>query len=180
MEKYKLLKNDCRIYGDTEVYRIQALKDFGDIKKDELGGYVEDYKNLSHSGNCWIYDKSVVYRNGQILNNATVRENSTINDALIMDDVRISRYTYVSGDIILSGNAEIRISPLFFWGIGYDANTNGWMEVRIACECHKIRYWEKNYKEIAKRYSISKGDVKIYLSILETAKLWFRQNRQYF
>ena len=40
--------------------RIKALKDFGDVKAGDLGGYIEDYKNLSHDGNCWIYDNAKV------------------------------------------------------------------------------------------------------------------------
>ena len=30
------------------LYRIKALKDFADVKAGDLGGYIEDYRNLSH------------------------------------------------------------------------------------------------------------------------------------
>jgi len=29
------------------VYRIQALKNFNNVKKGDIGGYVEGYRNLS-------------------------------------------------------------------------------------------------------------------------------------
>ena len=41
-----------------------ACKDFGNIKKGDFGGYVESEKNLSHEGNCWVYDGAKVYGDG--------------------------------------------------------------------------------------------------------------------
>jgi hypothetical protein len=41
MNKYKLIKQK-----DTHLYRIEALKDFGDVKKGDLGGYVQSEDNL--------------------------------------------------------------------------------------------------------------------------------------
>ena len=40
---------------------IKALKDFGDVKKDELGGWVEKEKNIEISGNAWVSDNARVY-----------------------------------------------------------------------------------------------------------------------
>ena len=47
--------------------RIKALKDFADVKAGDLGGFIEDYRNLSHDGNCWIYD------NAKVMGSATVK-----------------------------------------------------------------------------------------------------------
>jgi hypothetical protein len=49
--KYILIKDN---YSD--FYRLKALKNFLDVKRGDLGGYVEGYYNLSQSGDCWIYD----------------------------------------------------------------------------------------------------------------------------
>ena len=38
--KYKLLLEDTKIVGDQTLYRIQALKDFGNVKAGDLGGYI--------------------------------------------------------------------------------------------------------------------------------------------
>ena len=54
------LTNETRTWGRRTLYRIKALKDFGNVKKGDLGGYVEREENLSHSGDCWIYDKAKV------------------------------------------------------------------------------------------------------------------------
>lgn len=39
-------------------FRIIACKDFSDVKKGEFGGLIESEKNLSHKGNCWLYENA--------------------------------------------------------------------------------------------------------------------------
>lgn len=54
MKKYRLTNEKITIGGRT-LYRIQALRDFGDVKEGEFGGWIESEKNLSHEGSAWIY-----------------------------------------------------------------------------------------------------------------------------
>ncbi|MGV3152709.1 hypothetical protein [Sarcina ventriculi] len=42
-KKYKLIKSDIK-----GLYRVKAVRDFGDVKKGDIGGYVENPNNLSH------------------------------------------------------------------------------------------------------------------------------------
>lgn len=51
--KYKLTEKSKMLWGQT-LYRIQALKDFGDVKAGDLGGWVEGLYNLSQNGKSWI------------------------------------------------------------------------------------------------------------------------------
>lgn len=53
MKKYRLT-DDKIIVGCRTLYRIQALRDFGDVKEGEFGGWIESEKNLSHEGNAWV------------------------------------------------------------------------------------------------------------------------------
>ena len=55
-KKYELIPSD-----KEGLYRVKALKDFSNVKKGDIGGYVECESNLSHNGKCWIYDNAVVY-----------------------------------------------------------------------------------------------------------------------
>ncbi|EJF80293.1 hypothetical protein HNQ74_000003 [Bartonella doshiae] len=50
----------------TNLYRIKALKDFDDVKAGILGGFIEKEVNLSHDGNCWVYDDAWVYGHAQV------------------------------------------------------------------------------------------------------------------
>lgn len=66
--------------------RIVALRkgpwgDFGTV-----GGFVENYHNLSSVGHCWVYDDARVEGN-----------------ALVRDNVQIRGNTVVSGDTVVKG-----------------------------------------------------------------------------
>ena len=75
MKKYELTDETIEVYG-TALHRIKALKDFGNVKKGELGGYVESERNLSQEGNCWVYGNALVYGNAKVCGNAEVCGNA--------------------------------------------------------------------------------------------------------
>ena len=60
-KKYELLAGDCLSAGDRTVYRIRALKDFGDVRRGDLGGYIEGEESLDHQGEAWVADVAQVY-----------------------------------------------------------------------------------------------------------------------
>ncbi len=55
-KKFILLPSDEKI----GYSRIMACKDFGDVKKGDIGGFVLYINNLSQEGDCWIYDDAIV------------------------------------------------------------------------------------------------------------------------
>ncbi len=75
MKKYELTDETIEVYG-TALHRIKALKDFGNVKKGELGGYVESERNLSQEGNCWVYGNAWVCGNAEVCGNARVCGNA--------------------------------------------------------------------------------------------------------
>lgn len=60
MKKYELMKEHALKFDGKTLYRIKALKSFGNVKEGNEGGYVESEANLSHEGNCWIDDNATV------------------------------------------------------------------------------------------------------------------------
>ena len=100
-KKYELTDETIPVNGKT-LYRIQALKDFGDVKKGDLGGYVESEKNLSQIEDCWIYDDAVVAGKAIVTNNAKVKDN-----ALVFQNANVGGRAIVSGESIIRGNAGI-------------------------------------------------------------------------
>lgn len=44
-KKYKLLEDDTIEVDGHTLYRIRALRDFGNISKGTIGGYIESEKN---------------------------------------------------------------------------------------------------------------------------------------
>lgn len=55
--KYELVESEVAdgVTNGKPLYHIRALKDFSDVKKGDLGGYVEGYHNLTQEGDAWIY-----------------------------------------------------------------------------------------------------------------------------
>ena len=64
-KKYKLTNEIINVDGYT-FYRIEALRDFSDVKKGDKGGFVENEENLSQNGDCWVYNNAKVFDNAKV------------------------------------------------------------------------------------------------------------------
>ena len=78
-KKYKLTDETIEVEGKT-LYRIEALKDFCEIKKGDKGGFIESEDNLSHEGNAWVYDDACVYDNAWVTDDACVCGTARVYD----------------------------------------------------------------------------------------------------
>lgn len=65
MKKYRLTEETTKV-GNRTLYRIQALRDFGNVKEGDIGGYIESEKNLSQDGNAWVYGNADIKTTGDI------------------------------------------------------------------------------------------------------------------
>lgn len=94
-KKYELLASHA-MAGGSDLFQIRALRDFGDVKKGDLGGYVECEDNLSHEGDCWVGLRSMVYKGGRVVENAYICDGATVSDSSV-----------VFGDFFAQGKIEI-------------------------------------------------------------------------
>lgn len=78
MNKYEMLHEDKIEIGSHTLYRIRALKDFGDVKAGDIGGYIEKEENLSQEGTCWIYDNAWVRGNAKVYGNAKISKTTDV------------------------------------------------------------------------------------------------------
>lgn len=107
-KKYELLKDDYIEYKGKTLYRIKALRDFGYIKKGELGGYIQSENNLSHEGDCWVYGNACIYDNAKVYDNARVYGYAEVyGDSCIRGNVNIHGKTLIHGDAKASGNINV-------------------------------------------------------------------------
>lgn len=106
MKKYELLENDTiELHGRT-LYRIRALRNFGDVRKGDFGGYIAKESNLTHEENCWVYDNAKVSGNARVVGDAQVYENAVIRDnAIIGGCAEVRGGAIVIGDAHVFGNA---------------------------------------------------------------------------
>ena len=106
-KKYKLTDEYITILG-RKLYRIEALKDFGLIKKGDKGGFIESEDNLSHEGNCWIFNDAKVYSNAKVSESAIVYENATVREEAIIRGSSIVRgFVIVRGSSIVEGHSHV-------------------------------------------------------------------------
>ena len=155
-KKYKLTDVTINLNGAT-LYRIEALKDFGEIKKGDKGGFIESENNLAHEGDAWVsddacvygsacvygdacvfgcacvYDNALVSGNGQVYGNARVCGNSRVyGNARVTDDACVYGDAFVRGDARVYGNARV-YNHAYVYG---DARVCGDALVRgYACVC---------------------------------------------
>ena len=102
------MEKKYEIIGDGRFKRVKALRDFGDVKKGDIGGIVDNEENLSHDGLCWIYDDSMVTQHAKVMENATVRKNGYIyGDAVVKGDAFVSDNAEVYANAVISGNVRI-------------------------------------------------------------------------
>jgi len=107
MKKYELTNKKKTWFGRT-LYKIRALKDFGNIKKGDLGGWIEKEDNLSQFNNAWIYHNAKVYGNAKVHGNAKVCNNAKVcDDAEVYDGAEVYGNAIICNNAIVYGNAKV-------------------------------------------------------------------------
>ena len=106
-KKYKLTEETINVDGRT-LYRIEALRDFGDVKKGDKGGFIENENNLTQYGKCWVYDNAEVSGYAIVHDNATVSGNAKVSgNAMVYENAKVYGDAKVSGNAIVYGDAEV-------------------------------------------------------------------------
>ena len=101
MKKYELT-GEVKVKFGVTFKRIRALIDFGNVKKGELGGFIEKEENLSHENNAWVYGNAKVYGDARVSGDAEV-----YGDAWVYGNAKVYGDAWVYGNARVSGNAEV-------------------------------------------------------------------------
>ena len=148
-KKYKLTDETINLNGAT-LYRIEALKDFCEIKKGDKGGFIESEDNLSHEGNAWVYDDACVYDNALVTDDACVSDNARVygnslvygnaqvynnarmcGNARVCGNAQVYGYTYVYGNSLVYGNARVSDNAYVYDNASVSDNARVWGNVRV-------------------------------------------------
>ena len=141
MKKYELLVEDTITFFGVQLFRIKALISFSGIEKGEVGGYIANEKNLSQSGNAWVYGNARVYGDAEVSGNARV-----------------------SGDAEVSGNADYIVFKNTWSSGRYFTYTKSNKKWRVGC------FYGDGAELVEKAYKDSKksGDFyKAYVDFVE-------------
>lgn len=77
--KYRIT-SETKVVNNITLHRIECVTSFSDVKCGAKGGWIESEKNLSQSGNAWVFDNAMVFDNARVDDNATVRDSATVFD----------------------------------------------------------------------------------------------------
>ena len=97
MKKYELTEETTNIFGKT-LHRIRATRDFSNVHAGDLGGFIEDERNLSHDENAWVCGNALVGGNAWVGGNALVGGNA-----------------WVGGNARVCGNALVKGPRDIYW-----------------------------------------------------------------
>jgi hypothetical protein len=95
MKKYELQPTGLTTPGGKPLFLVVALRDFGGVRKGDLGGYIESTDNLSNEGNCWVFG------NARVSGKARVSD-----DARVSGDARVSDYVEIYDTTKLTGSEK--------------------------------------------------------------------------
>ena len=112
-KKFELTEANIEWDGHI-LHRIKALKDFGNVKKGDMGGFVESEDNLSQDGDCWIYYYAKVYGNAKVFGAARVYAHAQVHgnakvfdNANVCGDTQVFDSAVICDDAIVSDNAKV-------------------------------------------------------------------------
>lgn len=134
MKKYELLKDDTKITLGRTLYRIKALRDFGDVIKGDLGGYIESENNLSHCGNAMVYDNAMVYGNAEVCGNAEVRGDAEVKSE---DDYIVFKNNWSSGRYFTYTKSNKMWKVGCFYGIGEELIKKAYADSELSGKCYE-------------------------------------------
>lgn len=103
------------LHNKVTLNRIRAVVDIpeADVKKGDIGGWIEKEENLS--GNAWVYDNSKVYGNAIVYDNVEIAGDSEVRDAAkvygdacVRNKSVVKDYAMVFGDAVVANKSEVK------------------------------------------------------------------------
>lgn len=94
------------------------MRDFGNVKAGDLGGYVQTKDNLSNNYDSWIYDDAKVYGISSVSDWGKVSGNSVVKDSTVRGNAKVFGNAIVDGSQVwdwanVYGNAKIKDSEIY-------------------------------------------------------------------
>jgi len=107
VKKYEFTDETLEHNGHI-LHRIKALRDFGNVKAGELGGWLENENNLSQDDDCWVYDDAMVFGEAGVFGHAKVYDDAVVYGwAWIYDEAKVYHNAQVSGHANIFDNARV-------------------------------------------------------------------------
>ena len=140
-KKYEFTGKEINHFG-------RILKQIRRLSDGLVGGYIQSENNLSHNGDCFVYDNAKVFGKAKVSGNAQVYGNAL-----------------VSGNAWVNGNATATglVQSVTTYKNNITVTDN---HIIIGCQCHTIEHWKANIDRIGKDNGYSKQEVKAVKRVL--------------
>jgi len=171
-KKFKLSNSDIIVFEGKTLYRIEAMKAFGDVKVGDKGGYIEYEGTLSQDGNSWIYDSVKAFDGARITGNAKIYGNCILRNCLVKDNA------IVKGNVSVHGYAEIDGNSIVEGNVSIGGNCYLWENCHIL-DSARIVDCELSGKVIIGKNAIVENS-KIYDSVLITDDAMIKENNFFY
>ncbi len=99
--KYKFT-GKTKEHLNRTLHQIEAIRNFGNVEKGTVGGWIEKESNLSHEGECWVAEYAVVCGDAVVCEDAKV-----YGGARVFGNAEVHGNAQVFGDAWVYGNAEV-------------------------------------------------------------------------
>ena len=140
-KKFEFTEETKTTSRGVTVKRIVALRDFGDVKVGDKGGFLEKEENLSHDNDCWVYDEAQVYGEARVYDEARV-----YGEARVYDEAQVYGEAQVYDEARVYGEARVTTVVKTF-GNGFDYRiTVTDKHIKIGCQQHLKSEWY-NFQE---------------------------------
>lgn len=174
MRKYKFIGLTEMFYG-YKMQQIQAVRDFGNVKKGEVGGWVCYDGQLSHDGDCWVGFNSRISYNICVCDNAQLFRSNifgscVVGKSAVLEDVNTSVFGRIYHTIKNCDNVTSIIQT------NYDICYSGYEIVKgkkehyisVGCQVHKVSDWlnETFRNKVIRAANFPKSKVESFLYIL--------------
>lgn len=108
LSKYRMMGEKFLING-REVSRVVANVDFGNVKAETVGGFIQDTRNLSFEGNCWVAEHAVVLDDARVSGNGVIGGSAMAMDhAVVTDNAYVGDYVLLDRSAYIGGNAILK------------------------------------------------------------------------
>ena len=105
---------EVRRYEGHFLRQIYAISAFGDVKKNEVGGWIQRAENLSEDGLCWVHPDGMVAQHAVVKDDAQVHSGIVYESAIVEGQATIGdnrfgqQFPRVCGNARISDKARIR------------------------------------------------------------------------
>ena len=127
-DRYYELTDEAIEFDGHTLHRIRCIKDFLNITKGTLGGFVEGYENLC--GEAWVDGEAKVYAGAVVKDRASVQRSACVsNGAVIAERAYVDDSASVYGAVWIGSNAAIYDSAVIRQGSPWPLIIGGYTKI---------------------------------------------------